>query len=78
MSRDWSKWGREFWSLIARHVGTAGLTWLSLGLKDGKVDWRSLWVALLVGGILPSAFTFLQSNPCPDEDSCTPPTAKPL
>lgn len=66
---NWTKWGRAFWASVARHVGTAGLTWLSLGVKDGRINWRDLWVALLVGGILPSAFTFLQATPLPEEDA---------
>jgi hypothetical protein len=75
MNLNWEKWGRDFWASIMRHVGTAGLTWLSLGLwKSGKVDWNDLWVALLTGGILPSVFTFLQNTPVPeDEDQPTKP-----
>lgn len=68
MSMNWTKWGMEFWASLGRHIGTAGMTWLGLGLKDGKVNWNDLWVAVLVGGILPTVFTFLQSKPTPDDD----------
>ena len=71
MSRNWSKWGFSFWAAIARHVGTAGLTWLSLGIKDGKFKLNDLLLALLVGGVLPSVFTFLQSTPVPPDEEET-------
>lgn len=69
MAMNWKKWGLEFWASLGRHIGTAGMTWLGLGLKDGKVNWSDLWVAVLVGGILPTIFTFLQRAPTPDDDA---------
>lgn len=68
MKLNWAKWGFDFWTSVARHVGTAGMTWLGLGIKDGKIQWEDLWFALLVGGILPSVFTFLQKTPSPDDE----------
>lgn len=64
---NWQKWGLSFWQSLARHIGTAGMTWLGLGVKDGKVDWGNLWVAILVGAVLPSVFTFLQTTPTPEQ-----------
>lgn len=72
MKLNWAKWGLEFWASLGRHIGTAGLTWLGLGAKEGKIDWNALWVAILVGGILPTIFTFIQKTPTPiDEDEKT-------
>lgn len=67
MSLNWQKWGMSFWQSLARHIGTAGMTWLGLGVKDGQIKWKDLWVALLVGAVLPSVFTFLQSTPTPEQ-----------
>lgn len=63
---NWSKWGRDFFSSLGRHVGTAGMTWLGLGVKNGMVDWHDLWAALLCGAVLPTIFTFLQKTPVPE------------
>lgn len=68
MKANWQKWGKDFFASVLRHVGTAGLTWLSLGYKSGRVDWHDLWVAVLVGGILPSVFTFFQNTPVPEDE----------
>ena len=65
---NWHKWGLTFFQSLFRHIGTAGMTWLGLGVKDGQVEWRNLWVALLVGAILPTFFTFLQNSPIPEEE----------
>lgn len=65
---NWEKWGLDFFASLGRHIGTAGLTWLSLGVKEGRVQWRDLWIAILVGGIFPTVFTFLQSTPVPTEE----------
>ena len=71
MALNWSKWGLEFWQSLMRHVGTAGMTWIGLGIKDGVVDWKGLGVAIMVGAVLPTVFTFLQKNPIPELESVT-------
>lgn len=75
MKLDWSKWGLDFFTSLGRHIGTAGMTWLGLGLNNGKVDWHDLWIALLTGAILPTVFTFLQSSPTPTVITDTTTTA---
>ena len=65
---NWSKWGLTFFQSLGRHIGTAGMTWLGLGIKDNVIEWHNLWVALLVGAILPTFFTFLQNSPIPEEE----------
>lgn len=67
MSKNWSKWGHEFFKSLGRHIGTAGMTWLGLGIKDNQIEWHNLWTALLIGAVLPTTFTFLQSNPVPED-----------
>ena len=67
MKINWEKWGLDFYQSLGRHVGTAGMTWLGLGVKGGKLDWSDLWVALLAGAILPTVFTFIQ-QPVPVEE----------
>lgn len=70
MNLDWSKWGYDFFASLGRHIGTAGMTWLGLGIQNNRIDWKDLWVAIVAGGILPTIFTFLQSFPVPpDEDN---------
>lgn len=68
MKLNWQKWGLAFWSSLARHVGTAGTTFIALGVKDGKIEWHNLWVAIVAGGVMPAVFTFLQSTPAPDDE----------
>lgn len=68
---NWQKWGLDFFQSLGRHIGTAGMTWLGIGIKDGAIDWNSLWVALVAGALLPTIFTFLQRNPVPDVKSVT-------
>ncbi len=76
MALNWQKWGRDFVQSLGRHIGTAGMTWLGLGLKDGVINWGSLWIALLLGAVLPTVFTFLQKTPLPDDiESITVTTA---
>lgn len=68
--KDWSKWGWDFWQSIARHVGTAGITWLGTNVATGATGWHTLEtlpIALVLGGVLPTVFTFLQSNPVPPD-----------
>lgn len=69
MNLNWSKWGLDFFASLGRHIGTAGMTWLSIGVVNGKVDWQSLWIAILTGAVLPTVFTFLQSHPVPTEET---------
>lgn len=79
MNLNWSKWWLEFFKSFGRHLGTAGATWVGMYSTQGNIDWHSLWVALVAGAILPCVFTFLQSNPVPDEEAAqpTPPTPGP-
>lgn len=65
---NWSKWGRDFFASLGRHIGTAGMTWLGLGVKDGRIEWGNLWAALIIGAILPTVFTFLQTSPVPEDE----------
>ena len=77
MSMNWKKWGFDFWQSLGRHIGTAGLTWLSLGVKDGRIQWRDLYVAIIVGAVLPTVFTFLQTSPLPMDESAPPTPPQP-
>lgn len=63
---NWEKWGLTFWGLFSQHLSVAGMTWLGIGLNNGKIDWKSLWVAFVMGAFLPSLFKFLGSNPTPE------------
>lgn len=67
MSLNWSKWGRDYFQSLGRHIGTAGMTALTACALDGRIDWRKLGAAILIGGAIPSTFTFLQSTPVPEE-----------
>ena len=68
MNLNWSKWGLEFWASIMRHVGTAGMAALAVSYQNGKLDWKSLGMGILAGGVIPTIFTFLQTTPVPDEE----------
>jgi len=72
MSLNWSKWGLDFWKSIARHVGTAGLAAMAICTKEGKFDWKNFGIAILVGGVIPSVLTFLQSSPAPEDEPPKP------
>lgn len=63
---NWGKWGRDFIDSVVRHVATAGLTAATTCYIDGRLDWRKFGSALLIGGVIPSVFTFLQKSPIPD------------
>lgn len=67
MALNWAKWGKDYWASLARHIGTAGLAWLGIGLGSGHIDWHSLWYALVTGAFLPTTFTFFQNTPIPEE-----------
>lgn len=77
MPLKWNKWGITFFQSLGRHIGTAGMTWLGLGFKDGRVEWHNLWLALLTGAVMPAVFTFLQTTPVPDNDEVTNETTPP-
>ena len=64
---NWSKWGKDFYASIVRHIATAGLTALSACLIDNKIDWKKFGAAILLGGVIPSTLTFLQKSPLPDD-----------
>lgn len=64
---NWNKWGRDYFQSLGRHIGTAGMTGLAACAIDGRVDWKKLGAAVLIGGVLPTTFTFLQTNPIPEE-----------
>lgn len=73
MALNWNKWGRDFFASLGRHIGTAGMTWLGLGVKDGQIEWHNLWLALITGAVLPTVFTYLQSTPVPEETTVSTP-----
>lgn len=66
---DWSKWGEDYWTSLARHLGTAGMAWLGTVAVNGTgmtwTSFKTLPLALLAGAVLPTTFTFIQNNPKP-------------
>jgi hypothetical protein len=74
MSLKWKKWGLDFFQSLGRHVGTAGLATLSTSYVEGKISWRALGIGVLCGGIIPTVFTFLQTNPVPEDEEAVTPT----
>lgn len=71
MTVKWEKWLLTFWGMLAQSMGVAGSTWLGMGLKNGRIAWEDLWVALLTGAILPTVFGFLRTNPTPEIEEVT-------
>lgn len=69
MKHNWSKWGFTFWASVMRHTGTAGLAALSICYTDGIFAWKKFGVAVLVGGVIPAVFTFLQNTPVPEDET---------
>ena len=66
---NWSKWGTDFIASVLRHVGTAGLTAASTCAIDGRLDWKRFGAAVLIGGVIPSVFTYLKDSPIPNDDN---------
>lgn len=57
---DWQGWARDFWKILAQHLSVAITTWLGTGgVKDGAVQWDTLWIACVIGAFFPSLAKFL-------------------
>ena len=69
MKLNWAKWGLEFWKSVSRHSATAGSAYLAvLEVQKIPFSWEGLGAAVIVGGVLRSVFTFLETTPTPDDD----------
>ncbi len=68
MTKLYEKWILFNVNQLMRHMSVALATWLGQGIVEGKINWNSMWVALVAGAFFPTLILFLGKGIPTSED----------